>query len=396
MRFTSHGGVSVGGWLYTGDGAGWTGATVRLWDCSTSSQVASKFVSTGAASSRYLFTWDAPVTLVASRDYILSTDKDADSGYPGNADGAAPPTSPFYTFVGWRYAVGEPAFPNTVNTDRTGVYPQICDAPGYCQYGTELTAAGQFSVTLTPGLISTWLFELDLEWAAPFFVAFWYTTVNAQTLCGTQPPETPVLTLDELLRADTSITWRALEAIAWSQLCKCSPAPPGSPSPPAYPPPVFTEPPGLPPTAPLVCSNLDICSALDTINSEIAAILANMAHIREQVDLVQRQKVPFAYIPGHLTTGLTGKGELTVSGILGLAVQVTDVPSRAGLVLGDPNELFDLGWITIGTAEGWQQSRRIDHNPMLILGIEGAETLVGYSLTPGVTINIQELVREPS
>lgn len=111
--------------------------------------------------------------------------------------------------------------------------------------------------------------------------------------------------------------------------------------------------------------------------------------------LVQRQSVPFAYVPGSSHTGLTGSGEIAVQGILGLSVECTTLPASLGLQIGDPNVLFDVGWINVGTADGWKGRRRITANPFLVDGLLGDITLIGYSLTPGVVANIRELVREP-
>jgi hypothetical protein len=115
-----------------------------------------------------------------------------------------------------------------------------------------------------------------------------------------------------------------------------------------------------------------------------------------QVQLIQRQAVPFAYVYGTNHTGLSGNGELTVTGLIGASVDVTTLPSSYGQVDGTPVELFDLGFITFGTTDGWQKSIRIDHDGSLMLPpAAGAFTRLGYTLSPGVVVAIRELVREP-
>jgi hypothetical protein len=92
---------------------------------------------------------------------------------------------------------------------------------------------------------------------------------------------------------------------------------------------------------------------------------------------------------------LTGSGQFGVQGLLGLIVNLTTLPAWIGNAAGVPPTNFDAGFVTVGTAGGWQRSVRLEHNPTLVLPIDGAETLVGYTLRPGAVATITELVREP-
>jgi hypothetical protein len=119
-------------------------------------------------------------------------------------------------------------------------------------------------------------------------------------------------------------------------------------------------------------------------------------HIVKQVDLIQRQNVPFAYVPGVLHSGLTGAGQFGVSGILGLKITFTTVPSSAGVSIGNPNNLWNLGWINVGSVDGWQPRVWLSDNPQILFPNDmGAMTLLGFSLLPGVVANVLELKREP-
>lgn len=121
---------------------------------------------------------------------------------------------------------------------------------------------------------------------------------------------------------------------------------------------------------------------------------AMLSQILDLVKLIQRQKVPFAYVPGSRHNGLSGNGQFAVQGIIGASVIITTLPAYLGNIAGDPPELFDVGFVTLGTADGWHRSVRIEHSPTLVLPIEGSETLLGYSLSPGVVVDILELRRE--
>jgi hypothetical protein len=125
------------------------------------------------------------------------------------------------------------------------------------------------------------------------------------------------------------------------------------------------------------------------------AIIAMLQRIQDQVDLVQRQVAPFSYIPGASHTGLTGTGEFNVQGLLGLAVDVTTLPARAGRLVGTPDVTFDIGWLTAGTADGWVLEHRIRSDGFLWLPYGmSAMTRVGYTIPADTVVTIKELKRE--
>jgi hypothetical protein len=127
-----------------------------------------------------------------------------------------------------------------------------------------------------------------------------------------------------------------------------------------------------------------------------AATQAQLDQILAMVTLIQRQAAPFAYVYGANHTALSGHGSISASGLLGISVDVTTLPASYGSRDGTPVELFDLGFVTLGTADGYETSRRIDHDGALLLPPQsGAFTAIGYSLSPGVVVAIRELVREP-
>lgn len=125
-------------------------------------------------------------------------------------------------------------------------------------------------------------------------------------------------------------------------------------------------------------------------------LMALLQRINTTLELVQRQAVPFAYIASTVHSGLTGSGTLSVQGLIGAKVDLTTIPSTLGSAGTSPTEYFDLGFITWGTADGYPQSIRIDHDPLLSLPSRcSAFTTLAYDLHPGVVATITELVREP-
>jgi len=114
----------------------------------------------------------------------------------------------------------------------------------------------------------------------------------------------------------------------------------------------------------------------------------------QAVTLIQRQHVPFAYVPGHTHPSLSGNGEFSVQGILGLLIELASVPGRAGELAGHPETIYSVGWVNVGTADGWLTKHVVEHSPMLVLDVPGTVTRVGYSLPSDVSATITELVRE--
>lgn len=124
--------------------------------------------------------------------------------------------------------------------------------------------------------------------------------------------------------------------------------------------------------------------------------LATLNEILRLVTLVQREAVPFAYIRSTVHSGLTGHGEIAVQGLIGCIVQLTSYGSAVGSVDGDPATFFDAGWFNWGNADGFLPREHIKASPQVSFpAAAGQYTRIGYSLQPGVTASLTELVREP-
>ncbi len=120
-----------------------------------------------------------------------------------------------------------------------------------------------------------------------------------------------------------------------------------------------------------------------------------LERILELVTLIQRQNAPFAYISGTAHTGLTGTGTLSVSGILGLLVNAS-VPSSTSELAGTPDIRLPIGRVNFGTSDGYRdRDQLVTDSQVIFPSTAGIYTIVGYSLEPGVTATLTELVREP-
>lgn len=131
------------------------------------------------------------------------------------------------------------------------------------------------------------------------------------------------------------------------------------------------------------------CPPDPTLQNRLDALLA-------MVTLIQRQLAPFAYVTSTAHAGLTGTGSFAIQGLLGVKVALTTDPTNLGREAGTPDQLFDRGFVTLGTADGYPSDYRLEHNPTIILPPRcSAFTTLGYTLHAGVTATITELLREP-
>lgn len=128
---------------------------------------------------------------------------------------------------------------------------------------------------------------------------------------------------------------------------------------------------------------------------DLSSVLALLEYLRSQIDLIQRQAVPFAYQPSVVHSGLSGTGQITFSGLIGARIVIDDMGSNVGSVDGTPDDLWQAGEFRWGNADGWGKRNFINASPLTSLpAAAGQYTRLGYTLPPGVEITITELRRE--
>jgi hypothetical protein len=121
-----------------------------------------------------------------------------------------------------------------------------------------------------------------------------------------------------------------------------------------------------------------------------------LQQILAMVTTIQRQGDPFGYNFGPAHSGLTGSGELMVAGLLGVRVIMDVIPPGLGSEEGDVTEYFDAGWFCWGSLDGFESRIRLTHSPQISMPDNaGAFTRLSYTLTPGVSVTITEIVRIP-
>jgi hypothetical protein len=260
-----------------------------------------------------------------------------------------------------------------------------------CEHGTQLQQGASFVYYLTPGLLDVWLAEVGLPWLAPLFTGLWFSTLNAQTLCGQGPPPMPVINLSTLSQgADTAL--QVLRVIAWANVCECSP---GTPSPVPYPPPAVSQPTGWPTFPTGNCDPANICAVLLQLQEQLAAVAGAVGSQGQLINLLQRYQLPFAYVPGAVHQGLTGEGGFSVSRLLGLLLEVVSVPPGVRSMFGNPDYLMDLGWLSISDRSGFLDEKRLTRSSVVWLPVRMAEaTSFTWALSTGVTVRATELQAE--
>jgi hypothetical protein len=231
-----------------------------------------------------------------------------------------------------------------------------------------------------------------MPWLAPIFTAFYFSTFNAQELCGTGPPPMPTIDLSTLSSSVATVQ-QLLNVIAWPNVCECVP---GTPTPIPYPPPSATQPVGWPTQPTFSCQNVDVCATLIAMQKQLAAIAQTVGADLGLTTLIQRYNLPFAYIRGAVHSNLSGAGSFAVTRLVGLEIEVTAADESHRHLMGTPPYIWNLGWLSVSDGDGMLQEQRItvDKRVWLPPSMDLC-TLVGYSVGPGTTLRITELEAEP-
>jgi hypothetical protein len=150
---------------------------------------------------------------------------------------------------------------------------------------------------------------------------------------------------------------------------------------------VDPAPPDLPVAPPWSCTTIgDVCARLFQMNIKLDWII-------RKLDLMPQLNLPLGYVVGTVHSGLTGTGNIVVSGIRGLHVSVTTIPATWGRMAATPPRYIPaLATIQVGTSSDLQEATWIHYAEQLIYPVDSAQTEVRYNFRPGVTATVTELV----
>jgi hypothetical protein len=93
--------------------------------------------------------------------------------------------------------------------------------------------------------------------------------------------------------------------------------------------------------------------------------------------------------PSHTISGV---GELSVSGIIGIIVDGLTFAPGTGFDTSDPARIFDLGFVAFGNSNGWEARRPVWHAPQIYLGATPGISRIGYNCGMATSVEITELV----
>lgn len=260
-----------------------------------------------------------------------------------------------------------------------------------CQYGTQAQSGFPSGVFITAPLIDQVLAPLGLEVLAPAFGVLVGTTVALTELCGSQPPVFPSLNAD-FTRNSPALLLQAFQSVSWPYFCQCVP---GSPAPIDFPPPTVVLPPSWPTAPSFPCDPANLCASIARIETLLNAVAGTLGSNYALTTLLQRYSLPFGVVPGLFHIGLTGEGSVFVSRLVGLEYDVKTKPVGARISAGVTPYNRDLGWIGFTLPSGAVIEHRVTRDHELWLPDEAQlATQVGWSLTPGTSIDVRELAAE--
>jgi hypothetical protein len=262
-----------------------------------------------------------------------------------------------------------------------------------CAFGTQRKAGVDPAVSLSSTLLIAILTRGQGVWAAPFLDLFVGHILDAAQICTGLPPPLPNVTAN--LPNESPATWlKIIEYYAWFEFCECRPGTP-TPTPPTII--VIVEPPDwivLPVFPP--CVNSDLCATLQAVFNIAVQLQRQMTQVLTVQELLQRYGLPFAYIRGRRFSTLTATGSSSIERCVGLLIEVTQAPAENTRMLGAPEYIFDLGWISVLTGDGMLDEIRLTRQAMTWMSkLIPSAIQVGWALRDGVTIEISELLAEP-
>jgi hypothetical protein len=196
-----------------------------------------------------------------------------------------------------------------------------------------------------------------------------------------------------LLEASTDELLQVFKRVAWDQFCECVP---GAPTPTPYPPYEPTQPTSWPTAPTFPCDPADLCASISQIRAQLNALVGTVASMKTVVELTQRYGLPFAYIHGAAHSGLTGQGSFAVSRLVGLDIDITAMPPDTLRLRGNPEYLFDMGWLSISDANGMLEEKRLTREALLWLPrLMPTALTFAWDLFVGVQMRVTELQAEP-
>jgi hypothetical protein len=264
--------------------------------------------------------------------------------------------------------------------------------PAYCPYGTRAKSGTPLSTIVTPNTISAILDLVDAPWAVQAFAAIAGNFLDINELCGRGPASGVTIDMSTWGASAVSL-WQTFLWASWWSYCECTP---GTPAPNPPPQPSLTEPPAWPAEVVYSCDPSLICDTLIKIQQQLGFVQRTALSALEVATLVQRYRQPMAVIRGAVHSGLTQSGAFNISQLIGLEVTVSNRDPNMPTLPGQPNYLWDVGWMSVSELGGMIQEKRLTRQHQIWIPDQCAMAdTFGYYLIDGQTIDVTELEAEP-
>lgn len=264
--------------------------------------------------------------------------------------------------------------------------------PVHCQYGTRLKSGTPLTVLVSPDFVDLTLTAIGVPWAASVFAGYLYKLLDLNQLCASPPAQGVTIDMTTWTSSAESV-WRTFQWASWYSNCECVPG--DQPTTP-YPPPVITQPTNWPSSPTFNCDPAVLCDALNRIQKQLAALSSAVTAIHDLDTLMQRYRLPMAVTKGAVHSGLTQSGAFAISRLVGVQVEITARDTNRLQMPGQPNYLWDMGWISMSDQGAMLQEQRLTRDRQTWIPEQGAlATVFGYYLTPGTQISVTELEAEP-
>ncbi len=138
------------------------------------------------------------------------------------------------------------------------------------------------------------------------------------------------------------------------------------------------------------------CSTAADLCTLVNPLIDQVALLKQRLDLIQRRLLPFAWIAGTTSSGLSGAGSIAVTDCLGCIVELTTVPIGWGSTVETPRRLIpSAGSLQGKNSSNFDDNRQVHYEHELVLFGDPWATSIQYNFKLGIVASITPIFPEP-